>query len=440
MSVFLHPIYTQTVTAASVSSITFNNIPQGFTDLVIDISARSATSTGNTVAWQYAGFRLNNNTTANSTRNSSYAYGTGSSGGDFNWNQTGIAEAVWYSNQLATSSTFGTARLTIYDYTSANHKNWICDAATFTMNTTNGGQLTIATSGTIWINDPVTSITFIPIETGANFLQNTTITLYGVSSRYASVAPVAPTIGTITDLGGIASVSFTANDSSVQQSANNYSAQDITIMSNPIYSKNSPVRVPITTGVTYNLPVSANNSVGSSISSSASITSYNNYSSIATATPNNSSVAFSNIPQDYKHLQLRIFARTSGAGDFDTMVLRFNGDTNSNYMMHWIFGDGTSASYGNSTPSTTYIQIRDISASGSLANSFGAFIVDIYDYASVLKIKTVRTMGGYDTNSTGKINLQTGTWNSTTPISSITLAGGNAAFIANSHVALYGIS
>ena len=42
MSVFLQPIYTQTVGSGGASSIAFNNIPQTFTDLLIKMSVRAS--------------------------------------------------------------------------------------------------------------------------------------------------------------------------------------------------------------------------------------------------------------------------------------------------------------------------------------------------------------------------------------------------------------
>ena len=48
MTVFLQPIYTQTVGSGGASSITFNNIPQGFADLKLEISARTAGAVTNT--------------------------------------------------------------------------------------------------------------------------------------------------------------------------------------------------------------------------------------------------------------------------------------------------------------------------------------------------------------------------------------------------------
>ena len=45
MSVFMQPIYTQTMGAVGAQSVTFNNIPQGFTDLVLEVSGRGTDPT-----------------------------------------------------------------------------------------------------------------------------------------------------------------------------------------------------------------------------------------------------------------------------------------------------------------------------------------------------------------------------------------------------------
>ena len=57
-----------------------------------------------------------------------------------------------------------------------------------------------------------------------------------------------------------------------------------------------------------------------------------------------STVTFSNIPQGYKHLQVRIFSRsTTSTYQQSGGYVRFNSDTGNNYTRHGLYGDGATA-------------------------------------------------------------------------------------------------
>ena len=72
---------------------------------------------------------------------------------------------------------------------------------------------------------------------------------------------------------------------------------------------------------------------------------------------------------------------------------------------------------------------------------FSAHIIDILDYTNTNKYKTVRNLGGFDTNSAqyGYISLGSVSWRNTNAITSIsfTLDGNN--FTQYTQFALYGI-
>ena len=74
------------------------------------------------------------------------------------------------------------------------------------------------------------------------------------------------------------------------------------------------------------------------------------YESVATVTVGaggSSSISFTSIPSTYKHLQLRI-SGLAGAAD---AYLYLNSDTtNSNYYMHSLYGNGSSAQAGSAPP------------------------------------------------------------------------------------------
>jgi hypothetical protein len=170
------------------------------------------------------------------------------------------------------------------------------------------------------------------------------------------------------------------------------------------------------------------------------------YDSLATVTlsATTSTITFAGIPNTYKHLQVRVFARSNRATfPVDDPILRFNGDTGNNYTTHAIYGDGATATAYASAPRTNIIGV------GSLASSAGsgwsAGVLDILDYANTSKNKTVRWLQGYDTNGTvsgygGFVDLISGSWMNTAAINSITLeVDGARSYTQYSQFALYGV-
>ena len=165
----------------------------------------------------------------------------------------------------------------------------------------------------------------------------------------------------------------------------------------------------------------------------------------ATTTAEQASVVFSSIPSTYTHLQLRWNAQvTAGFSNNNGIGMRFNSDTSSTYAYHTLAGDGTNASAGAVINST--IISRDIVPSTASTNIFGAGIVDIIDYQSTSKNKTIKAIAGYDQNNTsagggttnGLIYLYSGLWRNTAAITSITITPQHT-WGANSTFSLYGI-
>jgi hypothetical protein len=167
------------------------------------------------------------------------------------------------------------------------------------------------------------------------------------------------------------------------------------------------------------------------------------YDSLATVTlsANTASIEFAGIPSGYKHLQIRYLSRSSRAATTDSVSIRFNSDTGSNYARHYLYGDGATASAGAST-SQTSSNIGTQSAASATASIFGVGVIDVLDYASANKNKTVRCLSGADLNGSGDIQLSSGLYFATpAAITSITLLaqGGSANFVQYSSFALYGV-
>lgn len=429
MSVFLTPIYTQTVGAGGVSSITFNNIPQSFTDLYIYISGRSGFASNQ---WDDIGMRFNGSSTGYS-HTISFAVGASNviSGRTVS---AAHAWAGWVSNSVATASSFGNNFIHIPNYNSANFKTWSTDSVVGS----NSATLPLGMLSGTWRNSSsITSINIFSLNS-ATLLQNTTVTIYGVSNVYDTASPTAPTIGTVTDQAGFLSVPFTP--------ASNDGAKNYAVTTSPssttAYGSSSPILIPVSLGTSYTASVSSVNSLGSAQSSSSnSVTTTNNYTSIATQaiSSNTSSILFTNIPQNYKNLQLRIFARGSNSVTSDYSYINFNEDGSGSYSSHYLSGNGTTSVVSGYVNSAQPLSLNFPCANAN-ANVFGSAVVDILDYTNTTKFKTARIFNGWDNNGSGNVFIWSIVWSSLNPITSIKLIGwGLANYVPNSHVALYGI-
>jgi hypothetical protein len=168
----------------------------------------------------------------------------------------------------------------------------------------------------------------------------------------------------------------------------------------------------------------------------------NSFESIATISVGaggSSGVTFSSIPSTYKHLQVRSMSRTTrNDASVDGIYMRLNGDTAGNYSTHFIFGDGASASVNGYANYSIMLGTFLGADAQTAANVFTASIYDILDYASTSKYKTTRTTAGYDSNSQGGVALSSGSWRSTSAVTSVTLLA-EGSFVQYSSFGLYGI-
>ena len=152
---------------------------------------------------------------------------------------------------------------------------------------------------------------------------------------------------------------------------------------------------------------------------------------------NTASVTFSNIPQEYKHLQLRYVVRTDRAATGDESRVRLNGDTGGNYTKHLLEGDGSTA-YSGAGTANTYATMPGAGAANSGSSIFGANVVDILDYSNSSKNKTIRGIGGMDRNGEGYVSLRSGLWLNTAAVTSVSVSAiGN--LVQFTRVSLYGI-
>ena len=169
------------------------------------------------------------------------------------------------------------------------------------------------------------------------------------------------------------------------------------------------------------------------------------FESIASASGTGSSgtITFSSIPSTYQHLQIRALMKDTNSSGIGTgnMLIRFNSDTGSNYARHSLAGDGATTVVSGLASQTAMISGDSVAGgSSTIANTHGVAIIDIHDYASTTKNKTMRIFSGADFNSTqGYVNLVSGLWMSTSAVTSISFVLSANSWTTTTQFALYGI-
>jgi hypothetical protein len=161
-------IATYTVGSGGVASISFLNIPQTYTDLMIVFSLRSSTAGEDTQ------LSFNSSTANFSSRNLA---GNGSSASSGSRSDNIISASMDYSTY--TASTFSNGSLYIPNYTSSNNKSFSVDTVVENNATTAPMQLIAG----LWSNTAaITSITFTNYAAG-NYVQYSSAHLYGIKAE-----------------------------------------------------------------------------------------------------------------------------------------------------------------------------------------------------------------------------------------------------------------
>lgn len=150
---------------------------------------------------------------------------------------------------------------------------------------------------------------------------------------------------------------------------------------------------------------------------------------------------FTDIPQTFTHLQVRVYGRTTTAGTVQNSLFQFNDDIfASNYTSHNLFGNGTSALSVNPDLASTFMTLPVMAGSSATTGVYSNAVIDILDYRSTDKTKVVRYITGIDNNGSGQVTLGSGVWFKT-PLAAITKIGFYSANIAaGSRFDLYGIT
>jgi hypothetical protein len=175
-------IESYTVPSGGVSSITFDDIPDTFTDLYLVASLRGEDSVA---FWQNVRITFNNNT-------SNYNWRLLVASGEFgvqsasNSNQNGF-QGFYATYAQSTSSTFANGQIYIPNYRSSAQKSVSYDSVT----EHNGTETIRAITAGLWADtSPITSVKLEPVF-GTNFVQYSSATLYGITAGSDGIVAVS---------------------------------------------------------------------------------------------------------------------------------------------------------------------------------------------------------------------------------------------------------
>jgi len=135
----------------------------------------------------------------------------------------------------------------------------------------------------------------------------------------------------------------------------------------------------------------------------------------------------------YKHLQIRISAKTNRSAGADDLTIRFNGDSAANYSTHVLMGYGSMLSYGYGSGS----MFIPAAAARSTAGWSTGVVMDVLDAYSTTKNKVFRALSG---EGGGAVGLSSGSWYNTAALTSIQFLPVYASsIVAGSRFSVYGI-
>ncbi len=132
-----------------------------------------------------------------------------------------------------------------------------------------------------------------------------------------------------------------------------------------------------------------------------------------------STITFNNIPQDFQSLRLHVWGRGTfnNSGGGLSVVIGYNSGTPN--FRHHFQGDGANATQASYTSSNGSVaSLPDVNAASTI---YGANIIEIMDYASANKNKTLSYFGGFDRNGSGNIVTGSSFVTTSTPITQINI-------------------
>lgn len=172
MTIAMQPIYTQTISGTSTGLVTFNNIPQTFTDLVVKASVRIS-QTGN--LFFDPKFYFNNDTSASYSQTQLYGTGSATASGR---DATSTTMQLYVNSDSSTANSFANSEIYITNYAGSNFKSCFSDSVT-----ESNASSTVLQFLEAYLYRSTSAITRLDFSaTGAlYFMAGSTFSLYGIT-------------------------------------------------------------------------------------------------------------------------------------------------------------------------------------------------------------------------------------------------------------------
>ena len=151
------------------------------------------------------------------------------------------------------------------------------------------------------------------------------------------------------------------------------------------------------------------------------------------------SVTFSDIPQTFRGLELRIYARSSKVARYDNVLMRCNADSGASYN-NAQFGSWGTGVYAWEGIGVTSMSIGWVSAASAAANQFGVIVASLPGYRGAGKKSLVASNhSGDETTSSLSTGASGGNWESTDAVTSLTLFAEGGDLLAGTEISLHGV-
>jgi hypothetical protein len=149
----------------------------------------------------------------------------------------------------------------------------------------------------------------------------------------------------------------------------------------------------------------------------------------------------SSFASTYKHLQIRLVARSDETGSSNLRDLRIqvNADTGTNYSSHRLRGDGSGVFSDASTSQNAIFGGAMFPRPSNPTTEYGAAIIDVLDVYSTTKNTTFRVLGGAKPTGEDQILLSSGAWLNTNALTEIKLFANAGNLATGSRASIYGI-
>ena len=165
------------------------------------------------------------------------------------------------------------------------------------------------------------------------------------------------------------------------------------------------------------------------------------YSKLAEVTVGSTSVSnisFTNIPQNYNDLVVKLSVRGNSTFATQQMYMTFNSNTSS-YSARQVYGDGSNPTSASLSNSGAAISIVNTNTSPSTASTFSSTDVYIPNYTSSVNKSASADSVTENNGMSALAGLTAGLWSNNTAITSITFTPQADLFVQHSTATLYGV-